>query len=45
MDHVVPPGIGEEATVHNTDISLLLSTSLWVLISPTIECRETRTTA
>ena len=32
----------EEVTVHNTGISLLLSTSVWVLLSPPIECRETR---
>ena len=33
----------EEVTVHNTGISLLLSTSVWVLLSPPIERRETRT--
>ena len=34
----------EEVTVHNTGISLLLSTSVWVLLSPPIERRETRPT-
>ena len=34
----------EEVTVHNTGISLLLSTSVWVLLSPQIERRETRPT-
>ena len=29
------PFIGEERTVHNTGISLLLSTSVWVILSPT----------
>ena len=32
----------EEVTVHNTGISLLLSTSVWVLLSPPVERRETR---
>ena len=31
-----------EVTVHNTSISLLLSTSVWVLVSPPIERQETR---
>ena len=31
-----------EVTVHNTGISLLLSTSVWVLVSPPIERQETR---
>ena len=31
-----------QLTVHNTGISLLLSTSVWVLLSPPIERRETR---
>ena len=35
----------EEVTDHNTGISLLLSTSVWVLLSPPIERRETRPTA
>ena len=35
----------EEVAVHNTGISLLLSTSVWVLLSPPIERRETRPTA
>ena len=39
------PSVGEEVTVHNTGISLLLSTSVWVLLSPPIERRETRPTA
>ena len=39
------PFVGEEVTFHNTGISLLLSTSVWVLLSPPIECRETRPTA
>ena len=34
----------EEVTVHNTSISLLLSTSVWALLSPPIERRETRPT-
>ena len=34
----------EEVTVHNTGISLLLSTSVWVLLSSLIERRETRPT-
>ena len=34
----------EEVTVHNTGISLLLSTSVWVLLSHPIERRETRPT-
>ena len=34
-----------QLTVHNTGISLLLSTSVWVLSSPPIERRETRPTA
>ena len=34
----------EVVTVHNTGISLLLSTSVWVLLSPPIERRETRPT-
>ena len=34
-----------QLTVHNTGISLLLSTSVWVLLSPPIERRETRQTA
>ena len=34
-----------QLTVHNTSISLLLSTSVWVLLSPPIERRETRPTA
>ena len=34
-----------QLTVHNTGISLLLSTSVWVLLSPPIERRETRPTA
>ena len=32
-------------TDHNTGISLLLSSSAWVLLSPPIACRETRPTA
>ena len=36
------PFVAEEVTVHNTGISLLLSTSVWVLLSPPIESRETR---
>ena len=36
---------GPQLTVHNTGISLLLSTSVWVLLSPPIERRETRPTA
>ena len=39
------PFVVEEATVHNTGISLHLSTSVWVLLSPPIESRETRPTA
>ena len=39
------PFVGEEVTVHNTGISLLLSTSVWVLLSSPIERRETRPTA
>ena len=43
--HVVPSRlgslVGEEVTVHNTGISLLLSTSVWVLLGPPIERRET----
>ena len=39
------PFVGEEVTVHNTGISLLLSISVWVLLSSTIEGRETRPTA
>ena len=39
------PFVVEEVTVHNTGISLLLSTSVWVLLSPPIERRETRPTA
>ena len=35
---------GDETTGHNTGISLLLSTSAWVLLSPPIERRETRPT-
>ena len=31
-----------QLTDHNTGISLLLSTSAWVLLSPPIECREIR---
>ena len=31
-----------QLTDHNTSISLLLSTSVWVLLSPPIEHRETR---
>ena len=34
----------EEVTVHNTGISLLLSTRVWVLLSPPVERRETRPT-
>ena len=34
-----------QLTVHNTGISLLLSTSVWDLLSPPIERRETRPTA
>ena len=34
-----------QLTDHNTGISLLLSTSVWVLLSPPIERRETRPTA
>ena len=34
-----------QLTVRNTGISLLLSTSVWVLLSPPIERRETRATA
>ena len=37
--------VGEEVTVYNTGIILLLSTSVWVLLSPPIERRETRPTA
>ena len=33
-----------QLTDHNTGISLLLSTSAWVLLSPPITCRETRPT-
>ena len=33
--------LGEEVTIHNTGISLLLSASVWVLLSPPIEHRET----
>ena len=37
---------GQEVTDHNTGISLLLSISVWVLLSPImIERRETRPTA
>ena len=36
---------GEKVTDHNTGISLLLSISVWVLLSPLIECQETRPTA
>ena len=47
--HVVPSRsrslVVDEVTVHNTGISLLLSTSVWVLLSPPIERRETRPTA
>ena len=39
------PFVVEEVTVHNTGISLLLSTSVWVLLSTPIESRETRPTA
>ena len=39
------PFVVEEATVHNTGINLLLSTSVWVLLSPPIERWETRPTA
>ena len=39
------PFVVEEVTVHNTGISLFLSTSVWVLLSPPIESRETRPTA
>ena len=39
------PFVVEEVTVHDTGISLLLSTSVWVLLSPSIESRETRPTA
>ena len=39
------PLVVEEVTVHNTGISLLLSTCVWVLLSPPIERRETRPTA
>ena len=35
----------EEVTVHNTVISLLLSTSVWVLLSPPIKRREIRPVA
>ena len=35
----------EEVTIHNTSISLLLSTSVWVLLSPPKERRETRPVA
>ena len=34
-----------QITVHNTGISLLLSTSVWIFLSPSIERRETRPTA
>ena len=34
-----------QLTDHNTSISLLLSTSAWVLLSPPIERRETKPTA
>ena len=34
-----------QLTDHNTGISLLLSTSVWVLLSPSIACQETRPTA
>ena len=34
-----------QLAVHNTGISLLLSTSVWVLLSPPMELRETRPTA
>ena len=39
------PFIGEEVTAHNPGTSLLLSTSVWVLLSHPIERRETRPTA
>ena len=43
IGHVVPsrlaPFVGEEVTIHNTGISLLLSTSVWFLLRPTIERR------
>ena len=39
------PFVVEEVTVHNTGICLLLSTSMWVLLSPPIERREIRPTA
>ena len=39
------PFVVEEVTVHYTGISLLLSISVWVLLSPPIERRETRPTA
>ena len=49
IGHVVPSRPGslcrEEVTVHNTDNSLLLSTRVWVLLSPPIGHRETRPTA
>ena len=34
------PFVVEEVTVHNIGISLLLSISVWVLLSPPIECRD-----
>ena len=34
-----------QLTDHNTGISLLLPRSAWVLLSPSIACRETRPTA
>ena len=45
IGHVVPSRPGEEVTVRTPGISLLLSTSVWVLLSPPIERRETRPTA
>ena len=36
------PVVGEEVTVHNTGVSLLLSTSVCVVLSPPIEHRETK---
>ena len=34
------PFVVEELSIHNTGISLLLSTSVWDLLSPSIECRD-----
>ena len=39
------PFVGEEVTVHNTGISILLSTNAWFLLSTPMERRESRKTA